>query len=139
MESYIKRVSLALTLIKGHLVAGWQRDLGQWVDNLGPQDDIPAVWDQFLDKFMAQFQDTQRAQRAHISLQNLRMKWGEIDQYIADFKQLAREAGYTVGNEETVQFFIQGLTRGVAEDVLKPPLVHNYADIKEWAIKSMKS
>ena len=62
MESYIKRVSLALTLIKGHLVAGWQRDLGAWVDGLGPQDDIPAVWDQFLDEFTAQFLDTQKAQ-----------------------------------------------------------------------------
>ena len=59
MESYIKRVSLALTLIKGHLVVGWTCDMGTWVDALGPQDDIPAVWDQFLDEFDAQFMDTQ--------------------------------------------------------------------------------
>ena len=43
MESFIKQVSLALTLIKGHLVAGWNRDIGQWLDALGPNDDILAV------------------------------------------------------------------------------------------------
>src|SRR6201985_620202 len=74
-----------------------------------------------------------------MALQSLRMKWPEIDQYIADFEQLARKANYTVGNEETVQFFIQGLVRGVAEDVLKPPLMRTYAAIKERAIESMKA
>src|ERR1700747_2834142 len=139
MESYIKRVSLMLTLIKGHLVAGWTHDMGTWVDALGPQDDIPAVWDQFLHEFDAQCMDTQRAERARMALQSLRMKWPEIDQYIADFEQLAREANYTVGNEETVQFFVQGLVRSVAEDVLKPPLVQTYAAIKERAIESTKA
>jgi hypothetical protein len=66
------------------------------------------------------------------------MKWPEIDQYISQFEQLAREAGYTIGNSETKQFFIQGLPRGVAEDVMKPPLIHAYTDIKERAIESVK-
>jgi hypothetical protein len=37
------------------------------------------------------------------------MKWPEIDAYISQFEQLAREAGYMIGNAETKQFFIQGL------------------------------
>ena len=139
MESYIKRVSLALTLIKGHLVAGWTRDMGAWVDALGPQDDIPAVWDQFLDEFDAQFMDTQQAERARMALQSLQMKWPEIDQYITNFEQLAHKANYMVGNKETVQFFVQGLVHRVTEDVLKPPLVRTYAVIKERAIESTKA
>jgi hypothetical protein len=62
-----------------------------------------------------------------------------IDQYIADFEKLAQEANYTIGNSETIQFFIAGLPRTIAEDVLKPPLVHHYSDIKDRAIQSLHS
>jgi hypothetical protein len=59
------------------------------------------------------------------------MTWPNINQYIADFEKLAREANYTIGNSETIQFFIAGLPRTVAEDVLKLPLVHHYSDIND--------
>ena len=36
-------------------------------------------------------------------------KFPEIDQYISDFEDLARKAGYTVGNDEMVSFFLRGL------------------------------
>jgi Retrotransposon gag protein/Zinc knuckle len=139
MNSYLKRIALALTLIKGPLVASWTRDFGNFFDTLNAADDIPATWTAFLDEFAHQFQDTQREERTKLKLQTLRMKWPEIDQYISQFEQLAREAGYTIGNSETKQFFIQGLPRGVAEDVMKPPLIHTYTDIKERAIESVKS
>jgi Retrotransposon gag protein/Zinc knuckle len=139
MNSYLKRIALALTLIKGPLVAGWTRDFGNFFDTLTAADDIPATWAAFLDEFAHQFQDTQREERAKVKLQALRMKWPEIDAYISQFEQLAREAGYTIGNAETKQFFIQGLPRGVAEDVMKPPLIHAYSDIKQRAIESVKS
>jgi hypothetical protein len=67
------------------------------------------------------------------------MVWPNIDQYIADFEKLAREANYTIGNSETIQFFIAGLPQTIAEDVLKPPLVHHYSDIKDRAIQSLCS
>jgi len=38
------------------------------------------------------------------------MKFLEIDQYIAKFEDLARLAGYTVGNKETINFFLKGLS-----------------------------
>jgi hypothetical protein len=139
MNSYLKRIALALTLIKGPLIASWTRDFGNFFDTRNVADDIPATWTAFLDEFAHQFQDTQREERAKLKLQTLHMKWPEIDQYILQFEQLAREAGYTIGNSETKQFFIQGLPRGVAEDVMKLPLIHTYTDIKERAIESVKS
>jgi len=62
MNSYIQRVALALTLIQGPLVAKWHKNVGEWIDGLTPNDDVPAVWDHFLDEFSTQFQDSQRSQ-----------------------------------------------------------------------------
>jgi hypothetical protein len=106
MNPYLKRIALALTLIKGPLVANWVRDFGDFFDTLGPADDVPAAWQAFLNEFAQQFQDTQREEKAKLKLQGLRMKWPEIDAYILQFEQLAREANYTIGNSETKQFFI---------------------------------
>jgi hypothetical protein len=138
MNSYLKCIALALTLIKGPLVASWTRDFGNFFNTLTPADDVPAAWAAFLAEFAHQFQDTQREERAKLKLQTLCMKWLEVNQYILQFKQLAREAGYTIGSSETKHFFIQGLPQGVAEDVMKPPLIHMYTEIKERAIESIK-
>jgi len=71
MNSYIQRVALALTLIQGPLVAEWHKNVGEWIDGLTPNDDVPAVWDHFLDEFSTQFQDSQRSQRAMNELKAL--------------------------------------------------------------------
>ena len=42
-------------------------------------------------------------------LNTITFKFLEIDQYIANFKNLARKAGYTVGNDETVSLFLRRL------------------------------
>jgi len=64
MNSFIQRVALALTLIQGPLVAEWHKNVGEWIDGHHTHDDVPAVWDHFLDEFSTQFQDSQRSQRA---------------------------------------------------------------------------
>jgi len=79
MNSYIQRVALALTLIQGPLVAEWHKNVGEWIDGLTPNDDVPAVWDHFLDEFSTQFQDSQCSQRAMNELKALKMKWPLID------------------------------------------------------------
>jgi hypothetical protein len=83
-------VSLALTLIKGSEVAGWARDMGNWVEAFDPDtQNVPAIWNMFLEEFKRQFQDTQRPNCARIELEKLVMKPGEINQYIAKFEELA--------------------------------------------------
>ena len=59
MASYLKRIALTLTLLKGHIVASWAKDMGVFFNTLTPADDVIDVWDQFLDEFARQFQDTQ--------------------------------------------------------------------------------
>ena len=67
------------------------------------------------------------------------MRFPEIDQYISKFEDLASLAGYTVGNEETINFFLRGLPEDVMTDVLKPPIANTYNDLKERAIVVTKS
>jgi len=67
------------------------------------------------------------------------MKFPEIDQYIAKFEDLARLAGYTVGNEEMINFFLKGLSQSILEDMMKPPFMTMYNDIKDRTIQTTKA
>ena len=77
------------------------------------------MWAQFLHEFATQYQDSQKEQRAKAALEQLRLKGLFIDQYISEFEDLAMQAGYALGNEETKSFFMKGLTRAIVEDVLR--------------------
>ena len=139
-NSSIKKAALTLTLIKGPEVAGWVRNMGHWIDQLNPTiDNIPFVWEQFLSECARQFHDSQQEDRARIKLENLRMTFPDIDGYISQFEDLARQAGYTKGNPETTQLFLSGLDKSTLEGVLRPPFVHGYQAIKERAIESTRS
>ena len=139
-ESPMHKVSITLTMIKGSEVAGWARNMGRWIDTLNPAiDDIEFVWEQFQAEFTEQFTNSQQQQCVHLDLDSCHMKFPEIDQYIAKFKDLACLAGYTVGNEETINFFLKGLSQSVLEDVMKPPFATTYNDIKDRAIQMTKA
>ena len=70
-------------------------------------------------QFLDQFADSQCQQRARNDLAKLKMKYPEVDDYIAKFESLACIAGYTLGNQETINIFLYGLNTSVAEDLLK--------------------
>ena len=73
-----------------------------WLSRLDPAiDDIEDVWDQFLDAFAEQFQDSQKGKCARMGLESIKMTWPLIDQYIQDFEQLAAEAGYMLRDTPT--------------------------------------
>jgi hypothetical protein len=59
-DSPIKKIVFTLTLIKGPDTAGWTCDMGNFLDGLGPADNILDLWMQFLLEFGQQFQDTQK-------------------------------------------------------------------------------
>jgi hypothetical protein len=65
LQSPITKAAFTLTLIKGPEVAGWVRDMGEFLDNLDlATNDIPEVWDQFLNNFAERFQDSTQENRA---------------------------------------------------------------------------
>jgi hypothetical protein len=130
-----KKIAFTLTHMKGPEVAGWVRDMGTLLDNLDPANNVDALWEQFLTEFAAQYQDSQREANARHRLASYKMKFPEIDQYIAGFEELCRRANYTAGNPETLQFFLQGLSPDVLRDVHKPPFAVGYNQTKERAIQ----
>ena len=104
-------------------------------------DNVKAVWDHFAHEFNEQFMDHTQVQWAHQQLDHLKFKFPDVDQYISNFKDLASIAGYTVGNEETVNLFLKGFKNApdVLNLMLSPPLVHTYYKIKERAIAATRS
>jgi Retrotransposon gag protein len=119
---------------------GWTHEIGYLLDGLDPEvDNVPALWQQFLYEFEDQFQDTQKEEWARDKLGNLKMRFPHIDQYIAEFKELTRQAGYTTGNPETAHIFIKGLTQSVMEDVFKALTPTTYNEMKHKAIQCTHS
>jgi hypothetical protein len=97
-----KKATFTLTCMKGPKVVGWVRDMGRVIDQLGPNDNAYIFWEQFLQEFKMQFQDSSREDRAQTEITKLQMNNGKINAYIAKFKELARKAGYMDGNPETL-------------------------------------
>ncbi len=139
-NSPIKKVALAITLIKGTEVTGWTRALGELLHALDPiNDNVPALWEHFEREFRNKFQDSSKQQRARASLDNHHMKWPDVDAYISSFKELLRLAEYTAGNNESANLFLQGLPRSIATEVMKPPLPASYKEMKRKAIDTTRS
>ena len=94
--------------------------MGTWINTLDPiAQNIPYIWETFQTQFLDQFANSQHQQRARNDLAKLKMKYPKVDNYIAKFESLARIAGYTLGNQETINIFLHGLNASVAEDLLK--------------------
>jgi Ty3 transposon capsid-like protein/Zinc knuckle len=114
--------------------------MGAWIDSLDPvDDDIQFTWDTFVQEFSEHFTNSQDQQRAWLDLDKCRMRFPEIDQYIADFKELVRRAGYTIGSEETIGFFLNGLTPSILDAIVAPPMPENYNQYKAKAIQHTKA
>ena len=81
-----------------------------------------------------------KQQWACMMLNSIAFKFPKIYQYIADFEDLARKAGYTVGNNKTASLFLRGLwtLADVFERVIdKDP--QNYFQLKDAAIAVTKN
>lgn len=138
------KMAFMLSYIQGKETSAWKRKMGELLDTLDPvADNIPALWDQFLVEFRTRYQDTQREirgkVRARTQIENHRMRFPDIDQYIASFEELARLAGYTQGDNATTHYFVKGLAPSVMIDVYKPPMPQTYAEIKQRAIDCTRS
>jgi Retrotransposon gag protein len=139
LNSAICKVSIALTLFQGQQTAAWVRDMGMWIDSLHPtDDDVHEVWTTFVQEFNDHFANSQLQQRARLELDRCKMRFPDVNQYISDFEDLVRQAGYTVGNEETIGFFLNGLSPSILDEVIKFPIPQNYNEYKTRAVNITK-
>ena len=134
LASFIKRIAIALTCIKGPEVNRWMQQQLEWLMTLQPADDNNTTYQQFIANFHACFMDSQKAQRARIELQMLKMTWPEIDEYISKFESIAHEAGYNPVDHNMMQQFLQGLPQSIGQKVLKDMMVETYDQMKKKAI-----
>ena len=80
-NSWIRKVVITCTYIQGPLVDKWVDRAVDWLSQLDPAiDDIEDVWDQFLDAFAEQFQDSQKGEHTRTGLESIKMTWPLIDQ-----------------------------------------------------------
>ena len=134
LASFIKRITIALTCIKGPEVNQWMQQQLEWLMTLQPADDTHAMYQQFIMNFCAHFMDSQKAQRARIELQMLKMTRLEIDEYISKFESIAHEAGYNPADPNTMQQFLQGLPQSIRQKVLEDMMVETYNQMKKKVI-----
>ena len=111
----------------------------EWLMTLQPTDDNNTTYQQFIANFRNRFMDSQKAQRARIELQMLKMTWPEIDEYISKFESIAHEAGYNPADHNTMQQFLQGLPQSIGQKVLEDTTVETYDQMKKKAISVMAS
>ena len=134
LASFIKRITIALTCIKGPEVNWWTQQQLEWLMTLQPADDTNATYQQFIANFHAHFMDSKKAQRARIELQTLKMTWPEIDEYISKFKSITHKAGYNPVDHNMMQQFLQGLLQSIGQKVLEDMTVETYDQMKKKAI-----
>ena len=134
LASFIQRITITLTCIKGPEVNWWTKQQLEWLLMLQPVDDNNSTYQQFIQNFHNHFMDLQKAQRARIELQTLKMTWPEMDEYISKFKGIAHEAGYNPADPNTMQQFLQGLPQSIGQKVLKDTAIRTYDQMKQKAI-----
>ncbi len=134
-----KKVVLVLTFMQGPKVEEWTRGILQWVQQINNQSNTDNCWRIFQRRFYNRFTDTQADSTARRELTHLKMRFPDIDSYIADFKQTVRKALYWLGSHEMNQQFLSGLPRDVAEDVMCYPMPITYQEHTEKALASVRS
>ena len=134
LASFIKRIAIALTCIKGPEVNQWTQQQLKWLMTLQPADNNNTTYQQFITNFRNRFMDSQKAQRARIELQTLKMTWPEMDEYISKFESIAHKASYNPVDHNTMQQFLQGLPQSIGQKVLEDTTVETYEQMKKKAI-----
>jgi len=90
--------------------------------------------------FEAQFADSTKQEIAQASLDRLTFCFPNVDQYISNFKMLARKAQYTIGSQELMNILLKGLK--MAPDIVKRVInksLTDYYNLKEKMILVVKN
>ena len=102
---------------------------------------IPQVWNEFKQAFKDKFMDSTHEQRARNQLEQLKFKYPNIDEYIANFKDLIVHTGYNLASKEAINLFLKGFSknRNLLDKVFTPPVLTAYGTMKRHLIAIIKS
>jgi len=142
LESPIRQVALALTLIKGEKVDLWVKNMLDALRRLHPvHHNVPAVWNEFEKAFKKKFVDSTLELRARNQLDKLKFKYPDIDGHIAEFEDLIVKANYDLGSQEVINLFLKGFShsRNLLDKVFTPPVPETYETMKRCMVAIVKS
>jgi hypothetical protein len=142
LESPIRQVALALTLIKGEKVDLWVKNMIDTLRHLHlVHHNVPAVWNAFEAEFCQKFVDSTSELRARNQLDKLRFKYPDINSHIAEFEDLIVKANYNLGSQEAVNLFLKGFShsRNLLDKVFMPPVPETYEAMKRRMVAIVKS
>ena len=134
-----KKVVLVLTFMQGPEVEEWTKGMLQWIQQIDDHSNTDNVWRIFQQRFYTRFTDTQADSMARKELVQLKMRFPDIDSYIADFEQTVRKALYRLGSHEMNQQFLSRLPKDIAEDVMCYPTPITYQEYTQKALASVWS
>jgi len=107
------RAMFFLTYIKGLLVNEWVVTVSRWLNRQiqgGIPNTVKRLWGKVVRSFTQRFANNMEKEDAQAQLRRgIKMKEGDIDAYIAQFKELARMAGYCLDEPQTIDTFTAGL------------------------------
>jgi hypothetical protein len=142
LESPIRQVALALTLIKGEKVDLWVKNMIDAIRRLHPvHHNIPAVWNEFEQAFRQKFIDSTGELRARNQLDKLKFKYPDINRHIAEFEDLIVKANYNLASQEAINLFLKGFShnRNLLNKVFTPPVPETYEAMKRRMVAIVKS
>ena len=90
------------------------------------------IWDTMLNDFAQTFQDIMSKERAEKKLFKLCMERGELDEYTAQFQQLAELAGYYEQMGMICNCYFRGLPKGLQESIIAFEPVKHYQNLDDW-------
>src|SRR5579863_8246425 len=76
---------------------------------------------------------------ARQELKNLKLRYLDINQYIAKFEDLAQKSGYNTGNAKIYELFLEGLNCKVLKDVMSSPIPQNHTKLKQKVVNIVRS
>ena len=114
MTNPYKWAALTLSMIRGPLVNDWAYKQIDHLHNQFHTNNVPMQddvhWAEFETAFINRFTDLHKVTKATTALQNLKMRIGDLDAYVSQFRSLAHKAGYDLDAPSTLQTFLKGLS-----------------------------
>ena len=139
MTNAFSRAMLFLTYLQGPHVNEWVLSQHRWLVNEVTNNGVhPAdinLWTTIERAFRRNFADTLEQEHAQAILKKgIKMQGENMDDYIARFEHLARQARYHLDNPQTLDLFTQGLPDALYTKIYELDDPHDYEQWKQCAL-----
>jgi hypothetical protein len=129
MRVPMKRAALFLGFIKGPNVDDWVKlrtneTLARFNAGTDPNDEV--YWDEIGQQFIDSFWDTASRERAEEKLRHLSWIPGDVDSFVAQFRNLADQAEYQLNDRPTISLFASKLPFKMMEHIFRVVKPRNF-------------